>query len=477
MDAKANSQSQTRRDELKSVERLARYACLIIFVLIILFGLSQSIVSVPAIEPTKAATTILDWVLLLKSLVLSFAIVFAAAAIGCLLGFLFGIPKSLQISRSGNNPPPAGEHAGQNAVSAQNGTSKFGGFANNTSLEEISDWLTKIIIGLGLVQFETFLTKLNSISIYTAAFLASKEIPQPITFDAKLSSPYFFALIIVGLISGCIFAYLETRTRLKLLFVGTEQQVNDHTRELENSRDTNVAELDLTVSKPDALKATPARAEDTAVTNIPWSELKTPAEIVGWAAAQARTGNLPLAEDALRDALKKSPTDPDIYLKIADVKQLRQDYDGAVKMRIQASRYITDEDKRIDLLRRSIYAALFVAPPHGFDQAISLSEELLELPRGRNALSYLWLACGLGQKFGHLQANRAPASEINSVREKALAAVRKVVELAPNYDSSERMLLRAVFDPQDEGNIASDNDLEVFKNDADFRTVIYQGKP
>jgi hypothetical protein len=44
---------------------------------------------------------------------------------GCILGFLFGIPKVLKESSS----------------------STVGSFSDNANLEEISDWLTKIIVG------------------------------------------------------------------------------------------------------------------------------------------------------------------------------------------------------------------------------------------------------------------------------------------------------------------------------------------
>ncbi|MEV4139396.1 hypothetical protein AB0J72_45450 [Dactylosporangium sp. NPDC049742] len=59
----------------------------------------------------------------------------AAAAGGALLGFLFGIPRVLA-----RDPGADGE-------------APLGAYAPNTNLEQISDWLTKIIIGVGLVEF------------------------------------------------------------------------------------------------------------------------------------------------------------------------------------------------------------------------------------------------------------------------------------------------------------------------------------
>lgn len=56
----------------------------------------------------------------------------AGTAVGALLGFLFGIPKTLQ----------------DTAAQAANGEH----YGSNSNLEQISDWLTKIIVGVGLTQ-------------------------------------------------------------------------------------------------------------------------------------------------------------------------------------------------------------------------------------------------------------------------------------------------------------------------------------
>jgi hypothetical protein len=61
----------------------------------------------------------------------------AAFAAGGLLGFLFGIPRVLQ---TGTEP------------SGDAGSAPQLGYRVNTNLEQISDWLTKILVGVGLTQ-------------------------------------------------------------------------------------------------------------------------------------------------------------------------------------------------------------------------------------------------------------------------------------------------------------------------------------
>src|SRR4051794_33887578 len=58
----------------------------------------------------------------------------AAEACGGLLGLLFGVPRTID--------PEGGERKGAARVS----------YGANTNLEQISDWLTKILVGLGLTQ-------------------------------------------------------------------------------------------------------------------------------------------------------------------------------------------------------------------------------------------------------------------------------------------------------------------------------------
>jgi hypothetical protein len=83
-------------------------------------------------------------------------VAFACALSGSLLGFLFAVPK--RIRQAGIVPVAAGSAGGLAAApnSPDSGTAGGGATAatyeSNTSLEEISDWLTKIIVGVGLVE-------------------------------------------------------------------------------------------------------------------------------------------------------------------------------------------------------------------------------------------------------------------------------------------------------------------------------------
>jgi hypothetical protein len=69
----------------------------------------------------------------------------AAFVLGGLLGLVFGIPRSLQ-----------GSQVTDIAIQENGSRSSFAkantNYQSNTNLEQISDWLTKILVGVGLTQ-------------------------------------------------------------------------------------------------------------------------------------------------------------------------------------------------------------------------------------------------------------------------------------------------------------------------------------
>ena len=87
--------------------------------------------------------------------VLGLSILLGAASTcsGWLLGLLFGVPRTLARGTA-NNPPPPAPSAPPAAGQAQPAPASSPPAASgvNTNLEDISDWLTKTIVGVGLTQ-------------------------------------------------------------------------------------------------------------------------------------------------------------------------------------------------------------------------------------------------------------------------------------------------------------------------------------
>lgn len=130
----------------------------------------------------------------------SAGIVIAGASlfVGGLLGFLFGIPRTLQQS---GPLKPAGVTESETAAK---GNTRQVNYEANTNLEQISDWLTKILVGIGLTQLTVIPGKLQSVASYAANGLGATD----------ASRTYALCLILFFLVCGFVLSYLWTRLYL-----------------------------------------------------------------------------------------------------------------------------------------------------------------------------------------------------------------------------------------------------------------------
>ncbi|HYC58327.1 MAG TPA: hypothetical protein VEK79_02060 [Thermoanaerobaculia bacterium] len=124
-------------------------------------------------------------------------IALAAALAGAIVGFIFGIPKSAATATS------------TTASGTVTATSEYQG---NSNLEQISDWLTKILVGASLVQlgeiraeFDKFGSRLDaSGSMGTAGWIAGP------------------AIVIAYFVAGFLLAYLWARIYMARALTGED---------------------------------------------------------------------------------------------------------------------------------------------------------------------------------------------------------------------------------------------------------------
>jgi hypothetical protein len=146
---------------------------------------------------TGAANTLADEAL--RPAALRIAILWAAACFmsGYLAGFLFGVPKVGAEDASSRTAAGATRSA---ATPAQ-------GFSQrpNTNLEQISDWLTKIIVGLGLVELKQIPTHLGNAARWVAESL-SISAPNPAAISFAGSLILYFSIL--GFLAGYLLTLL-----------------------------------------------------------------------------------------------------------------------------------------------------------------------------------------------------------------------------------------------------------------------------
>lgn len=121
----------------------------------------------------------------------------AALFIGALLGFIFGIPRTLQ---GDNAPKPADDQVKGQRLDAKLDVK----YQANTNLEQISDWLTKILVGVGLTQISSIPEAIQKYTAYVSPGLGGFQTTS--VFAASL--PLYF------LVCGFLLSYLWTRRYL-----------------------------------------------------------------------------------------------------------------------------------------------------------------------------------------------------------------------------------------------------------------------
>lgn len=119
-----------------------------------------------------------------------FALSGASLFLGLLLGFLFAIPKSSKNRKNGGSTDQSPE-------------SNDSLYLINSNLEEISDWLTKMLVGIGLIQLKQAPGYIRKISEYWETSIGH-----------NFQSAYVSAVIIFFVVIGFLIGYLWTRLAL-----------------------------------------------------------------------------------------------------------------------------------------------------------------------------------------------------------------------------------------------------------------------
>jgi len=128
---------------------------------------------------------------------IAFLLAGGCVMLGGLLGFLFGIPKALQLRER----PDASQLEGKEDKGSRPA------YRANTNLEEVSDWLTKILVGVGLTQLNAIPTKVVAFGVYFG---------KPLGGDEVTGERFAAAVLLYFTVTGFLLGYLWTR-----LFLGS----------------------------------------------------------------------------------------------------------------------------------------------------------------------------------------------------------------------------------------------------------------
>ncbi|MBW8811883.1 MAG: hypothetical protein JF588_00535 [Caulobacterales bacterium] len=137
---------------------------------------------------------------------------------GSVLGFLFGVPRLR--SQTGH----------------QTLTGEQSQFTPNTNLEQISDWLTKIIVGATLVQLDAVLRRLQDTAVFIGESVGSRG-----------AAPVGGAVMIYFFTAGFMWGYLWCSVRIFREMIRLARETD--------GEDESIPELPPIASKPARPKA------------------------------------------------------------------------------------------------------------------------------------------------------------------------------------------------------------------------------
>lgn len=120
----------------------------------------------------------------------------AAGLAGAMLGFIFGIPRPISAPET---QPTGGGGGTASAAAAAQARQPSAAWRLSTNLTQISDWLTKIIVGVGLVEIRRAWVRLQYLFVGAADWLFEKRHGSPVLLGS---------VMIGGAVIGFLFSYL-----------------------------------------------------------------------------------------------------------------------------------------------------------------------------------------------------------------------------------------------------------------------------
>jgi tetratricopeptide (TPR) repeat protein len=366
----------------------------------------------------------------------------ACLGVGSLIGFLFGIPRVLQGSgaTSADEAQPAANHARLGV---------------NTNLEQISDWLTKIFVGLGLVQLQKLPEHLNR----AATFISSGLAPDSEFFAG--------ALLIYFAVLGFLGFYLLTR----LYFAGAFARADSASGGFSSEDVAAVQSVPPPIAGEQSTLTDEQQQAAQKIASQPMEQIANTKDQKVWASTQLKLGRYMDAINAYEKLIAQSPNDIMLRLEFSAALFESGRRERAISEALQAYRRITSNTPND--IKEYVYKTLiflFLYQANGFEQAIKFGEEYVQKNENKPS-GAIWvnLACAYGQRMTALLRDESASPELKAdSRLKALDAMKRAIEIDSRWKEKLRELLRTDYPNKD----PRENDLEVFENDPEFRAVL-----
>jgi hypothetical protein len=286
---------------------------------------------------------------------------------GGTLGFLFGVPKVLQ---QGGRVSPGDP---KSSTATQDQAPRYRQEVN-TNLTEISDWLTKMIVGVGLVNLKEIPQFVRKVAFVLASSMAKSDADRDFV-------PYAVGVIVFFSVLGFLFGYLSTRLFLAGAFARADVGAIAETRLSLDSAFAEVASIkaEVAVMKDVKLSAQPLDSKEDR------TEPVAEGASVGSRSAQEQVvaaAQRALEADSIRDTVRRVAGKDQAATEIA-----RLVLSGAVSkdwVVAEVSRQAVD--RRQDGLIAGLALAANISPEPGDFQRLSQAALRADWPNTRHKL-------------------------------------------------------------------------------------------
>jgi len=325
----------------------------------------------------------------------AFAAIFAGASTVCgwILGLLFGIPRTLSrpallaTQQSGD---------GKSGAAPATSTSRV-----NTNLEDVSDWLTKTLVGVGLTQLN-----LAPHYLWTSA---QKINAAGFGWD-NYGQVLALALFLYFAPGGFWLGYIGTRTILTKLFDSLEGPTP---LQVDVALSKDALKLDVSGDAIAPASSPEIAAADFALLSMPITSLNSPRELGAWGAAKARSADYNIAAFALEQATRGDPSDTDLVDALGKIYLV-------LKKRPEATKVLQTSPPS----EATVLAALYEDTQVGVERALQAGSYLAKQSGAdENMNLHVWMACAYGQQRKHALKDE-DQKLADTARENAIKEIR-----------------------------------------------------
>lgn len=399
----------------------------------LLFGFYGAFADPAAGAPARFAGTILG--------------AMAPLGLGMVVGFLFGLPKWVQ---SPGPAPHPGPNPGGAAGTAEN---PDGHYTPNGNLEMVADWLTKIIVGLGLTQWREILGQLHRASLHLAALVSVSKPDPGAAYAACASAIIYFSCL------GVLLGYLWTRLKGAAAMSRGDRDMNLANLLAKAGFDLPPTPLDLADPAPSSPPKDTLALKQLR-TAIDVSDLRDARAAETWARAMLAGGNVEKAVQGFRKSLDLEPRNSALRIELGKhLRALGRDQEAAAEFEKASS---TAGLREVEELEKFAFSSLYLRPPESFQKVLERLEPKIDAaPYQDSDKLHAYLACAYGQRFKSVQATDPGAAQED--RERALRHVQEAIRI----NASWKRVLKGLLDKQN-----ADNDLSGFAEDPAFRQVL-----